>query len=811
MLDLAKALNPEQYEAATTIDGPLLVLAGAGSGKTRVLVHRIAYILAEKRAAPWQIFAVTFTNKAAQEMRGRLRVLIGPEIQEAWIGTFHSLCGRILRLEGNRLGFDPGFTIYDADDSRRLLKTIMEEQGIDPTSHGTPVPSVAHEIDKAKNAGLTPSAFADQPRKFETPGYRAARRIYPKYQKALAKANAMDFGDLLLWALELMKHHPEAKRRFGRRFRYVLVDEFQDTNRVQYQLLQQLVDDHNNLAVVGDDDQSIYRWRGADVSNILGFQRQFPDAKIVKLDENYRSSGNILAAANAVIRQNTNRHDKTLRTEAAPGDPVAVTLVETGEDEAAVVARAILEEQRDDADLAADAFAILYRQNAQSRAFEEAFRRYRIPFRIVGGTGFYERKEVKDVLAYLRVTANPRSRQDFERIANVPSRKIGPTTLARLRAAGDRTEREGAELLGLDDAVLKEAGLGPAALKKLRALEELLRSFREVAERASAAEVAIEVIEKTGYIAHLQQSDPASAEDRIANVKELVSSIAEHESQVDDSAGPLQSDDPEAMGGLGLTGARTPLQAFLDQAALTSADDSEHSGAVTLMTLHAAKGLEFPVVFVVGMEEMTFPSRRAIDDIDPAAMEEERRLCYVGMTRAMRRLYLSAARYRRIYGQEEVRRPSRFLGELPDAVVGNFPELDSARRWARMAESNRLESPEAVPTTERGGDRIEYDTIPHRTDVSADSLSSHSGGPSRGSKPVPTTVPTAAQKTDSTWVSEGFEGGPAAGEPVEHNLFGRGIVRSVDGSGPKARLTIEFPDHGMKKVVARFVKRVHGS
>ena len=795
-----------------------MVLAGAGSGKTRVLVHRIAHILAEAKAAPWQIFAVTFTNKAANEMRNRLAELLGPEVKEAWIGTFHALCARILRLEGQRLGFDPGFTIYDADDAKRLLKTIMEESGIDPSSHGTPVSAVANEIDRAKNAGITPAAFREQTMKFETPSFRAARRVYPKYQKALASANAMDFGDLLLWALELLKHHPPAKNRFGRRFRYVLVDEFQDTNRVQYELLQQLVDEHNNLAVVGDDDQSIYRWRGADVGNILGFHRRFPEAKVIKLEENYRSSGNILAAANSVIRQNRNRHAKTLRTQAAAGEPIAVTLVESGEAEAALIARTVLQAQREDDALSLDDVAILYRQNAQSRAFEEAFRRVRLPFRIVGGTGFYERKEVKDILAYLRITANPRSRQDFERIVNVPSRKIGPTTIKRLRSAGENDGLEGAELLGASDDALRGAGLGPAAIKKLRALDVMLEAFRTLATQASAAEVAIEIIETTGYLGHLRQSDPASAEDRIANVQELVSSIAEHEAAAAEDTAATTTEAPTATANdiagangapdeapsLGLAGARTALQAFLDEAALTSPDEANDSQGVTLMTLHSAKGLEFPLVFMVGMEEMTFPSRRAIDDPDSTAIEEERRLCYVGMTRAMRRLYLSAARYRRIYGQEEVRSPSRFLGELPDEVVGNFPELDSARRWARAADSAAAQA-EALQTDDRGGDRIEYDEP------------AYSGGSSSASSSTRHAEPrTAARRRSGAQLEtpqpennahHGISGAPfSPGSSVHHNLFGQGLVRDIEGTGPKARLTIEFPGHGTKKVIARFVK-----
>ncbi|MEO1337982.1 MAG: 3'-5' exonuclease, partial [Myxococcota bacterium] len=430
-----------------------------------------------------------------------------------------------------------------------------------------------------------------------------------------------------------------------------------------------------------------------------------------------------------------------------------------------LVARTIQSEQRTN-DLTGDAFAILYRQNAQSRAFEEAFRRLRVPFRIVGGTGFYERKEVKDILSYLRVTANPRSRQDFERIVNVPSRKIGATTIKRLRAAGEAEGLEGARMLEASDEAMKAAGLGPAAIKKLRAVGALLSGFTGLSMRSSATEVAIEIIESTGYLNHLRQSDPSSADDRIANVQELVSSISEHE--VAESLEDTPDEGPP----------KTPLQAFLDRAALSASETSDEGQGVTLMTLHAAKGLEFPVVFMVGMEEMTFPSRRAIDDIDPGTMEEERRLCYVGMTRAMKRLYLSAARYRRFYGQEEVRSPSRFLGELPDKVVGNFPELSSARRWARAAEALREEGATA-PTTDRGGDRIEYDegeTTTRRPKSARSARSSQA---------------EVAATTDEI----------TAGAFIDHNLFGRGLVKSAEGSGPKARLTIEFPNHGIKKVI----------
>jgi DNA helicase-2/ATP-dependent DNA helicase PcrA len=763
---LQRLLNPEQYEAAVTTEGPLLILAGAGSGKTRVLVHRTAYLLDSRRAEPWQIFMVTFTNKAAGEMRERLEKLYGPEIRSAWIGTFHALSARILRLEGYRLGFGQSFSIYDADDSRRLIKKTMDAMNIDSSSRGIPLGSVVHEIDRAKNAGLGPKQFAEQAQAFDTPIQKISRAVYQKYQASLRRANAMDFGDLLLLAVELLKHHPEARHRFQRRFRYVMVDEFQDTNHVQFELLQLLSAEHGNLAVVGDDDQAIYRWRGADVKHILGFGGTYPNAKVVKLERNYRSTGNILAAANAVIRKNKQRHDKALKTEAESGPPLGLALVNRSEEEALLVARAIGARLRKG--LKPEAFAILYRQNAQSRLFEDTLRRERIPFVVIGGTSFYERAEVKDVLAYLRLLANPASVADFDRIANVPPRGLGDKSLAKLREAAEAEGLEGAAQLSVSQERLQAAGLSDGAIKKLRSLGRLLSELSEAAETESATEVARKIIERTEYLKYLSENDPATADDRIANVEELVTSIAELEEQaakepVDDELG------------LGLAGARTPLQAFLDQAALVSPDDqAERGAAVSMLTLHSAKGLEFDVVFMVGMEEQTFPSKRAVDSEEgPEAMEEERRLCYVGMTRARKELLLTGARLRRIYGKEEVRWPSRFLGELPDGRVANLTVGDG-----------RPSAPATLPSSPRGGGvRVEYD----------DDL-----------PPKPGWSPMAPARTQ---LSDGEFG---VGARVAHNTFGVGVVESADGQGPNARLTIRFPA-GTKTVVARFVKSAKDS
>ncbi|NJK89590.1 MAG: UvrD-helicase domain-containing protein [Myxococcales bacterium] len=476
----------------------------------------------------------------------------------------------------------------------------------------------------------------------------------------------MDFGDLVLLAVELLRHHPEAYERFTSRFRYVHVDEFQDTNRVQYELLKLLVKPHRNLAVVGDDDQSIYRWRGAEVENILGFRETFPDATIVKLETNYRSTGHILAAANAVIRNNARRHAKTLRTDSEDGEPVALSVVERSEQEAELVVRTLVDRIHD-LGASAGEFAILYRQNAQSRLFEEALIRHRVPYQLFGGTGFYERMEVKDILAYLRLTANPSSLQDFLRVISTPNRGIGAKTVERLRAVGERLELGGVRMLDAPAEALEAEGISKSGIKKLRELSTLLAEFRDVAESSTATEVVRTIIEDTRYFEHLERSDPSTAEDRIENVRELVSSIAEHEERLR-AEGAYE---PEAeLDGVGVAGARTPLQAFLDRASLVSADDrTPESAKVSLMTLHTAKGLEFPVVFMVGLEERTFPIQRAVDALDPGEIEEERRLCYVGMTRAERELILSAARFRRIYGREEVRLPSRFLAEIPGGLI----------------------------------------------------------------------------------------------------------------------------------------------
>jgi DNA helicase-2/ATP-dependent DNA helicase PcrA len=774
-LDLRSLLNEAQYTAATTTEGPLLILAGAGSGKTRVIVHRIAYMLEQRLATPWQIFAVTFTNKAAKEMRGRLEELASTSLSGAWIGTFHSMCARLLRIDGKRLGYDSSFSIYDEDDSKRVIKRAMEDLGIDTSGGRTSIAQVAHEIDRAKNLGTTAKTFAETETPFETPARKIARRVYPAYQRALAKANAMDFGDLILLSVELLRHHPEVRSRYSDRFRYLTVDEFQDTNKVQLALLRELTTEHQNLGVVGDDDQSIYRWRGADVSNILEFTRHYPAATVVKLEENYRSTGNILAAANAVIARNRRRHAKRLYTAAPTGDPIGLALYRTGEEEAAAVAHFIAGEI--EGGRSPEDFAILYRANAQSRMFESALDRLRIPFTVIGGTAFFERMEVKDILAYLRLLTNPASTEDFERIVNIPARGIGKKSVERLRRLSEEHGRPGARVLDLGAGALIAGGLAKASAEKLAALGRLLDDLRELAETSAASDVAHAVVDRIGYEAHLEKEDPSSAEDRIGNVAELVSSIAEFESHLEASAvvqaegaqraqraqsgGPALPDrDPKG----------SPLEEFLAATSLTTSEDrSAGGGAVSLLTLHSAKGLEFPVVVMVGLEEGTFPSKRALEGQDPEALEEERRLCYVGMTRAMQELQLTAVRYRRVYGTEEVRRASRFLGELPEEIVANLP----------------IRSPQAP-----------------RLDAIFDGSPTSDDPPLEHEMSDMVALPPVRARNEP---SEGA-GGFAAGVRVHHDTFGLGVVEERERIGSKTMLRIRFGGNlGLKTVAARFV------
>jgi len=631
-------LNPEQRAAVEHGDGPLMVLAGAGTGKTRVLVHRIARLV-ETGIEPWAILAVTFTNKAAGEMRHRLRSLLGTRADAMWIGTFHATCARLLRRYAQVVGLTKSFVIFDDDDQMKLVEKLLKETGLDEQVSAR---TILSRFDRAKNRGVDPrsvktGAFDD-----------VVETVYPLYQAQLQKENAVDFNDLILKTLQLFDHEDTA-RTLKVRFRHVLVDEFQDTNRVQYELVAKLSDATRNLTVVGDDDQSIYAWRGAEPRNLLDFDRDFPDATVVKLEQNYRSTQMILDAANGVIQKNRDRHEKSLWTEHTGGDQIEVYQAGDERGEAYFVAQSI-RRMLDEGPYSPSEVAILYRTNAQSRVLEEHLRAARVPAKVVGAVSFFERKEVKDVIAYLRLLGNPAADSAFERIVNVPARGIGDTTVERLRAAA----RTG--LGGLYDAARlaargEVAGLGAAPRKKLHAFVELIDGLKDViAQGASVAETIIQVVDRSGLRAKLEADESSESRDRLDNLAELVTIASDFDEE---------SEEPQTVDG------------FLERIALAApADQAAPGEAVVLMTIHIAKGLEWPVVFLTGMEDGLFPSMREREGVsEDAALEEERRLAYVAITRARHRLVLTHTRTRRVWGEIRLQGPSRFLDDIPPGCL----------------------------------------------------------------------------------------------------------------------------------------------
>ena len=642
MIDL-KGLNPPQREAVLHGDGPLLVLAGAGSGKTRVLTHRIARLI-DEGVPPWSILAITFTNKAAREMRERVERLAGDMGRDAWILTFHACCARILRRDIDKLGYKPSFTIYDADDQMNVIKQLCKSMNLDEKRF--PPREIRAAISDAKNRVLSPSEWAKEAG--EDFRARTISEVYAAYERQLAANNALDFDDLILKTLTLFSEHPPVLAAYQHKFSHILVDEYQDTNMAQYMLVRLIAGESRNLCVVGDDDQSIYGWRGADLRNILEFERDFPDCRVIKLEQNYRSTSNILDAANQVIAHNAGRKEKALWTDAGEGEKIRVYRALDERDEAAWVVRAI--EGRMKRGARAGDFAVFYRTNAQSRVLEEAMVRRGVPYRVYGGMKFYDRKEVKDVLAYMRAVANPDDDQSVRRIINEPRRGIGDATIETL---AQFAQREGMSLLSAvisaDESVLPARALG--AVRKFGAL---MLDLTQAGISLSAGEFLQEVLDKTGYVAAIRASKDPDAQTREENVMELAGAVAEYESQ-----------SPEG----GLLG-------FLENVALVTDLDSmgERPEAVTLMTIHASKGLEFPHVIVTGMEETVFPLGRAT--FEDGLMEEERRLCYVAFTRAMQSLALTFAVSRMLYNQRRNNPPSRFLSEIPERLI----EDDRARR-----------------------------------------------------------------------------------------------------------------------------------
>ncbi len=736
-------LNEQQRDAVLATEGPLLILAGAGSGKTRVIAYRLAYLLESGRAAPDHILAVTFTNKAAEEMRERVERLVGrTDCRRVWLSTFHAFAARLLRLEGARVGLRPEFVIYDTADQLATIRRALKELQLDERLY--PPRLLLAMISRAKNR-------MESPTRAPGGGLRGERisEVAHLYQMLLAASGALDFDDLLLRAVELLETVEEVRTRYARRFRYILVDEYQDTNRPQYLLIRRLAECHRNLCVVGDPDQSIYGWRGADVGNILAFERDFPDARIVRLERNYRSTQIILDAASALIRRNSARADKRLWTDRTGGDPIVYYRAADELEEADYIA---LTAERALARDPCCEVAVLYRTNAQSRVIEDALRRAGLRYRIVGGLRFYERKEIKDALAYLRLLLNPHDDQSLRRIINVPPRGIGKAVL------------DGLEALSLDPAsasddsrppslwtrllvAVAERRLAPRAVAALAGFRQMLAELRAAVRDAGVAEAVSRVLNDTGYLDALATESREEAEDRLGNLRELVSAAQEYE---------LQDPNPTLAG-------------FVDQLSLLSEADEVQgapSARIWLMTLHAAKGLEFPVVMIAGLEEGLFPHARSYEAEE---LEEERRLCYVGMTRAQQQLILTAAARRRLFGEYQPLEPSRFLDEIPAHLIEVQAPL-GGRRLGLVATRSRDLPP-------RAGTR------------------GRSRPPAHGDEPY-----YPVEDEDQT---------PAAVRPgtrVRHPQFGIGTIVEVEPSGDDVKLTVRFASVGQKKLYARYAK-----
>jgi DNA helicase II / ATP-dependent DNA helicase PcrA len=749
-VDLLSSLNPEQQDAVRHADGPILILAGAGSGKTRVIAHRIAHLVSTGICPPDRVLAVTFTNKAAEEMRTRVETLLGVSCRQMWISTFHALCARLLRREGPHVGLSRDFVIYDATDQLTLIKQAMRQLGVDDTA--VQPRQALSRISHSKNRMEGPEILtADS----WNPRDQQIGTLYSMYTKALADANALDFDDLLLKTVELFEKSEQVRDRYSGKFRFLMVDEYQDTNRPQYLLIQRLAAQHRNLCVVGDPDQSIYKWRGADLKNILDFEHDFPEAKIVRLERNYRSTQVILDAASAVISRNRNRKDKRLYTDLTGGAPVRYYRAGDDLDEAEFIARTARAALRDDEETTV---AVLYRTNAQSRTVEDALRRSGTNYKIIGGVRFYERKEIKDALAYLRLVLNPHDSVSLRRVINVPSRGIGKGVMESLDGIGLHEEAEAPSLLvGLQPVVstnslwarllhaVDRRKVTPRACASLSAFRDLLTGLAAMAGDDSVSVLLGKVIDRSGYLQDLRDERSEEAESRIENLMELVSAAREYENR-----------DLEAS-----------LAGFVDQLSLLADADEEagtHHARVLMMTMHSAKGLEFPVVIIAGLEEGLFPHARAIDD--DGELEEERRLCYVGITRAQRYLVLTSAARRRVFGEYQSNDPSRFIDEIP-------PELL-----------------EHVPST----------FVSSRQSVSQGRGRSNGRSWTRRDAPEQP-APYAYEDEDQS-----ESGGVRTGTRVRHPTFGVGTVLSVEPLEDDTKLVVRFSSVGQKTLRARFAK-----
>lgn len=708
-MDTLKGLNPEQKKAVKHHQGPLLILAGAGSGKTRVLTHRIAHLIYEYGVSPYNILAVTFTNKAAGEMKERIENLISTDSKGIWMSTFHSICVRILRREINKLGYNTNFVIFDSSDQRTLIKNILKELNID-TKKFNPR-AILGMISSAKNQLILP-------KNYESNNYfeEIVRQVYELYQKKLKENNALDFDDLIMKTVELFQEYPLVLEHYQERFKYILVDEYQDVNHAQYKLINLLAEKNKNICVVGDDDQGIYGFRGADISNILSFENDYPNTKVIKLEQNYRSTKKILEAAFGVVSNNIDRKDKKLWTENDEGQDLKLYKASNGQEEADYIANEISRlKERDDYSF--NDFSILYRTNAQSRSLEQALIRKEIPYRIIGGLKFYDRKEIKDILAYLRLIYNPDDDISLERIINVPKRGIGNTTIGRLH---DYALKEEISLLRAVYQVDKVDTLGSRAISRVRSFGEMISQFRAEAGELSVLALTEKILDKTGYLEELKLEKTLEAESRIENITELLTDMKEFNKE--DTAAKIGD--------------------YLEEVALIADVDNldKDAEAVVLMTLHSAKGLEFPIVFLAGMEEGLFPHSMSMNS--EAEIEEERRLCYVGITRAEKLLYLTHATYRMVYGKSQYNAPSRFISEIPNNLFGLKEEKKDNKVRAVVKEETK-----SVET-----------------------------------------------------------GNFSAGDRVLHQKWGKGTIITVAMDSGLEKATIAFPNEGIKELATQYAK-----
>ena len=754
MQNLIEGLNDKQKEAVLATEGPCLVIAGAGSGKTKVLTHKIAYLISEKNVKPYNILAITFTNKAASEMKQRVEKIVGDVAQEMWMGTFHSICVRILRRFIDRIGFDTSFLIFDTSDQKTVVKECLKALNIDDKTFSDR--SVLSEISNAKNEMLTPKAYQAK----YSGEFRKEKigQVYELYQKRLRENNAIDFDDIINYTIDILSENPDVLQYYTEKFKYVLVDEYQDTNKAQFTLVTILASRYGNITVVGDNDQGIYSFRGADISNILNFEKDFPGTKIIKLEQNYRCTGNILKAANAVIKHNENKYEKKLWTENEEGSLPCLYQAEDEYDEANYVVKQI-EHLKTEEYLKPKDFVILYRMNAQSRAIEDILRRENIPYKIVGGLKFYEKKEIKDTIAYLRLIHNTSDNLSLKRIINEPKRGIGKTSLDKIQEISDRTGTSMYE-------IIKHAEEFDLNRVKANADEfiNLIEELRLKKQELSISELLKEVLNKSGYTRALELENTVEAETRMQNLEEFLTVAIEFEEESADNT----------------------LPEFLESITLSSDVDEmqDEDNTVTLMTLHSAKGLEFPVVFLVGMEEGIFPGYKSIGE--PKELEEERRLFYVGITRAKQFLHLTCAKHRTIFGSTSYNAVSRFIKEIPDNLLDGVVNNDQEEKFNDMSYNWEYGKTSAGKVTTYKFDEAKNEikqksTYQFRTAESF--LSSLS-------------QKQANSGVDITKYKEGMR--------IYHKKFGEGIIQKIEAEGDDYKLDIQFDKSGHKRLMAKF-------